>query len=423
MVSDTQRNTFQRLPFEKLFDTLPASIFWKNTQGVFLGCNDPFLKILGLTSKTQLIGKTSQEFMDAETAKKISQDDHAVIDRAETITLEIVFNPLDQSSRWLVKKTPIFNESRVVVGLVALCFDVTSITKLHVEERKKAILDEKLDVISTLCATLAHEIRTPLAALKLGLSASSESITTLLGEETSKSHNAHDAEKIFALLKNLERKADEIQGILSHFINNSRSFLPQLSVPQKTNRKHLRYSIVDLIEESISTLTLSDLQKKLIEWSRDDCDDFLITTDRHTLKYVLINLLKNALRSLKEAGKGHLSIQTKYEGDPNNLIGKIIIRDTGLGMNTTDTSHAVFDHFYTTWPMGLGLGLPFCKMAIDELGGTLTCDALKNEFTEFTISLPNVHSSENRKLSSEAHFEWRTFLKNFRIKKLFSIKS
>ncbi|MCZ6643270.1 MAG: HAMP domain-containing sensor histidine kinase, partial [Gammaproteobacteria bacterium] len=56
----------------------------------------------------------------------------------------------------------------------------------------------------------------------------------------------------------------------------------------------------------------------------------------------------------------------------------------------------IFDRFYTTTDEGLGtgIGLSFCKMVMESLGGRITCDSVEGEYTTFSLYFPKVETNQ-----------------------------
>ena len=70
-------------------------------------------------------------------------------------------------------------------------------------------------------------------------------------------------------------------------------------------------------------------------------------------------------------------------------FNRIVVHDTGPGISSFNLPH-VFDRFYTTSLTGesAGIGLSFCKMVMERVGGEIVCDSVEGEFTTFTLDFP-----------------------------------
>ncbi len=131
-------------------------------------------------------------------------------------------------------------------------------------------------------------------------------------------------------------------------------------------------------------------------------DDFYFRGSDELIILVMFNLLRNALYSLNEAGKGEIHISINQNAEYNSIC----VRDTGQGIAEADKNY-IFDEYFTTKLPGggLGLGLSFCKKAIESMGGTISCKSLDGEYCEIMIHLPKCaeHAREVRIESKHVH--------------------
>lgn len=103
--------------------------------------------------------------------------------------------------------------------------------------------------------------------------------------------------------------------------------------------------------------------------------------DPTQIRRVLDNLIRNAVEAMPEGGTLVLSLEDEDEG----LILKVV--DTGDGIPEEEMTH-IFKPFYTTKPNGMGLGLAYCKRAVEAHGGTIAFVSEAGVGTTFTVMLP-----------------------------------
>jgi signal transduction histidine kinase len=111
----------------------------------------------------------------------------------------------------------------------------------------------------------------------------------------------------------------------------------------------------------------------------------VLPLDVELVRRVVINLLDNAVKYTPPAGTITLSAATA----PQQVI--ISVRDTGPGVSADD-QHRIFDKFTRVQrqasPKGLGLGLAFCKLAVEAHGGRIWVDSDPEGGATFSFTLP-----------------------------------
>ncbi|MCX5715539.1 MAG: ATP-binding protein [Candidatus Omnitrophica bacterium] len=222
------------------------------------------------------------------------------------------------------------------------------------EELKRT---ERLKVVGTLAAGMAHEIKNPLTGIKTF----TEYLPTKYNEPGF----------IDKFCKIVGAEVDKINSIVQQLLDFSKP--RQLKLEQ--------INIHTLIEQTLSFLN-NDFIKNRIEVLKDfDSSLPLLNIDPNQIKQVFLNLFLNAIDAMKEDGK--IAIVTK----PVAGYVEIIIEDTGKGMAKKDLEH-IFDPFYTTKETGTGLGMSIVYGIIKEHKGEISVKSEENKGTAFTIRLP-----------------------------------
>ena len=128
-----------------LIDSIPDVIFYKNTQGQYLGCNKAAQELFG-ANENEVIGKYSEDFLNAELAKKLEINDNKVIEARKTMTIqqEVILN--NQNKLLETLKTPYTDMDGELLGLIGIARDITkeyeAAEKLrHSEERYALAMD------------------------------------------------------------------------------------------------------------------------------------------------------------------------------------------------------------------------------------------------------------------------------------------
>ncbi|MFB5196632.1 ATP-binding protein [Neobacillus sp. KR4-4] len=227
-----------------------------------------------------------------------------------------------------------------------------------ISERKKSeeilLQSEKLSVVGELAAGVAHEIRNPL--------------TTIKGFVQLYKNENKSMEYTELLLSELER----IETITSEFL--------ALGKPQAV--KLSRMNVKELIEHTLDILSpqfiMNDIQFHLIV----EETPIYITCDKNQLKQVFINLIKNAIESMKGGGGIYINIKKDQAG-----ACIISFQDQGCGI-PEELLPRLGEPFYTLKEKGTGLGLMICHKIIKQHNGSISYLSKVNEGTLIEITLP-----------------------------------
>lgn len=104
-----------------LLSTLPGHLYWKSTNGTYLGGNKTFLKTLHFNSSSQLLNKNDSELLGDAYAPAIMENDQFVISKkAELFLEEESFDAQNNKVIYLSKKTPLYDQDKQLIGVVGL---------------------------------------------------------------------------------------------------------------------------------------------------------------------------------------------------------------------------------------------------------------------------------------------------------------
>ncbi|MBA4537380.1 two-component sensor histidine kinase [Bacillus aquiflavi] len=230
------------------------------------------------------------------------------------------------------------------------------ILKRQASREKAQIEAQKLELVGTLAASTAHEIRNPLTGIK--------GLVQLLNEK----YNSQQDQFYFSVIN---KEIERINEIVSEFLILGRP------TAQKTEKIDLRMILLELEPIILSEANLNNIHYEFI------APDFplLINCTKNHMKQVILNISKNAFESMENEGSLiiHLSKEKK------DCILKIV--DTGIGIEE-DKIDDIFKPFYTSKDYGTGLGLIVCNRIIQSFNGNIQIHSKKNKGTTVTITLP-----------------------------------
>ena len=155
----------------------------------------------------------------------------------------------------------------------------------------------------------------------------------------------------------------------------------------------------EVINEAVNDVSIAALKKGVNIKQNKTALNFIVSGDKDVLKRVLINLLINALRFSPTNGIINIVLNKKGEND-----FLCIIKDQGPGIEK-DQQQLIFDRYKSSElskkrPKSSGLGLTFCKLAIEAHKGSIYVNSKPSEGSEFCIVLP-IKSSHHQNIREE----------------------
>jgi signal transduction histidine kinase/CheY-like chemotaxis protein len=257
-------------------------------------------------------------------------------------------------------------ESFIFVGAV---MDITERKRAEEERERLRQLEadlahmNRVSMMGELAASLAHEIKQPLAAAAISARACMQWLRRDAPDVTEASEAAS------ATAAAVTRAAGIIDRVSS---------LYRRGTPER--------ELVDLNEivREMSVL-LGDKAKWNAVSIRTDLDPELPTTtaDRVQLQQVLMNLMLNGVEAMQDSG-GELTVASKRTEDGQLLVS---VSDTGIGLSI-DEAERIFEAFFTTKPRGTGMGLSISRRIIASHGGRLWESPSTGRGATFQFTLP-----------------------------------
>ncbi len=272
---------------------------------------------------------------------------------------------------------------------ILLTYIVVLIMGIIFSRNRRLVEDEKLKAMKSIGASIAHELRTPIASINSGIGGVKKYLPKLLiGYKLAKDKNlpvpsirSDHYELLFDLLGEIENELNASQTIIDMLLLKI-----NLNVQQNCFSE---CSIKHCVEEALRRYPFdTTVQKNLVHINIKH--DFKFEGESLLMAHVLFNLLKNALYCILETGKGEISIWTTQ--DPNSKTNMLYFKDTAKGMSPHVYAN-LFKKFFTKTRNGTGLGLSFCKTVIDTFGGKISCDTKEGEYTEFVLHFPYLPDS------------------------------
>jgi len=241
-------------------------------------------------------------------------------------------------------------------------------------------LADRLAVVGELTASLAHEVRNPLGAIR--------GAAEILRDELPP--NARQSEFFDILVQETER----LSAVLENYLNLARKQPHRIS----------RFEVGDLLE-SIQRMLTAMARKTHVQLEMDVTGQPLwLMADPNQLRQILLNLVLNAIQAMPEGGTITLRARRVSETAPDsestpmrqNYI-EISVEDQGSGI-PEEIRDKIFKPFFTTKTEGTGLGLAIVKRLADENGWEIRVTSKSGQGTTVTVRLPanNRHAPEKQ---------------------------
>ena len=248
--------------------------------------------------------------------------------------------------------SPLRDAEGRITGASRICKDITHLKKA--EER--LILAERLSSLGELTAGVAHEVRNPLAGIKIN--------TQMLRRK----NDLPEMEK--QLLESTLEGIEKIQKIVEDMLHFAK---PKVSLFKSEEMN-------EVVEESLAILQAKLKKANILSVFEPGRGLPRVTIDVHQIHQVLINVMLNAIQAMQKGGT--LTIRTfSING---NRVG-VEVKDTGAGIPRSHLKK-IFDPFFTTKSEGTGLGLSISAKILENHGAVIDVASEEGEGSTFTIS-------------------------------------
>ncbi len=352
-----------------IVDNSPSIIFLKDLQGRYLLLNHHAHTQLRALPQHAVIGRTDEELFEPEVAAYLRKNDQDVLAAGKTLRFE-EREKGDDGRSFISYKFPLFRPDGTAFAVGGIATEITEQNRLQEELRKRvnelADADRRKDEF---LATLAHELRNPLAAL-------SNSLYLL------KQHEA--APEVQDLRNTIDRQKIYLTRLVDDLLDVSR-------ITRGLIELHFAEVNVEAVVKGAVDAARGSIEQRqhalCTEWP---AAPLYVRADVVRLEQIVSNLLSNAAK-YTDAG-GQISLSVAQDGDHVVLR----VRDTGIGMDAAILPH-VFDLFtqaersYARTHGGLGIGLHIVQRLVHMHGGTVSAysDGLGCG-SEFIVRLPLV---------------------------------
>lgn len=258
-----------------------------------------------------------------------------------------------------INSYPIFNSDGSIRELIVHSYDkTTDITrKLELENA------EKFALIGQVTASVTHELKNNISVIK--------GVSYLLKDI--ESDKVIDLEEIRGVINDLQLSILDAENTIHCLLQFS-----------KRNGGDITKIKITSVVDQILVLEKNNLNKYDIQVIKEYNDDTEISVNINSLKFIITNLVTNAVDIMKKTG-GVIKIRTFLNNKSNYVY--LEISDTGPGVDENIKDY-IFEPFVSTKENGSGLGLWITKNQVDKLRGKIYVESKKDIGTKFIVIIP-----------------------------------
>jgi PAS domain S-box-containing protein len=388
-----QRLARERSFLETLFNTIEDGVLVVDEHGEIIYFNQAVTQLIGLQPSVE--GHQITDFLPELDWKKISRLDNVGGQHVVRHEFEVQY----PRSRFLrLYAAPLDGEATGSSGVALILHDATEARQKTYE----AIESERIQALTLLAASVAHEIGNPLNALHIHLQLMERELKKLKSGEPSsprtgaswrsgggkaaprvENHAPEEtARKLEQYLGVAKGEINRLDYIVTQFLHAIRPTPPQLK-PASLN---------EVVEKTLELLRPELDNRGLTVKAKLQPRLPLAPLDSTQMQQVLVNLIKNAMQAMTKGGT--LTLQTG-EGSEGVWLS---VADTGGGI-PPEQINRIFEPFFTTKKKGSGLGLMIVQRIIRAHGGRIELESDIGRGTSFRIWLP-LHERKPRLLEA-----------------------
>ncbi len=352
-----------------LLDSIPDIIFYKDNEGVFLGCNPPFAEFVGL-SRGEIVGKTDYDLFDKEIADFFRKQDKSMLEACKSKRNEEWITYPDGRKILLdTHKTPYWGPDGTLIGLIGISRDITE--RKHAEDEIRLKNNELLKLNfekDKFFSIIGHDLKSPFNSI-IGFS-------ELLVEQIKNKDIEGIDEYANIILKSSNKAMDLLLNLMewSHSQSGRMVFNPEYFDMVTCFNK------ITLLYDDIAGQKSITIKNILPHHASVFADNAMINT-------VVRNLISNAIKFTMPGGEITVSVTEKQ----NEII--FSVSDSGVGISKSSIEKLFrIDQCYsatgTNEETGTGLGLILCKEFVEKHNGKIWVESEERKGSTFYFTLP-----------------------------------
>lgn len=370
---------------ELVLNTIPLSIFWKDSRSIYQGCNWRWAIMAGLDKPDDVIGMSDDQlpWTDEQRNWYLQCDRQVLTTGQAMLNIQQTQTQADGQVKWRqVNKVPMKDSHGHVIGLIGTIEDITERKQAeaalhHTNQelmRATRLKDEFL-------ANMSHELRTPLNAV-LGM-------TEALQEQVYGEINSQQMKA----LQTVEHSGSHLLELINDILDIAKIESGQVELHRSS------VAVEQLCQSSLAFIQPQATKKRIVVTTQISPNLPKIVVDERRIRQALINLLTNAVKFTPAGGRITLEascLSEQWDGD----TVRISVIDTGIGisannMQTLFQPFVQIDSALNRQYEGTGLGLALVKRFVELHNGRVGVTSEVNVGSCFSILLPLSQSEDD----------------------------
>jgi PAS domain S-box-containing protein len=351
---------------EAAFNQSTYAINITDLQGKLITVNNAYLELYGFINEAEVIGQNQTLIRSDKNSRSVYKDMWTCITHNKVWNGEIINRHRNGDDIYVhLTIIPIF-ENGIKVGYMGFTMDRNQ--QVHLE--KQLLHANKLVVIGTIGAGIAHELNNPLTSISLE--------AEWLEEQMQQGHICKDLEQSMASIRSINQALERMKRVVNHMLIYSR---------QDSAKNWELFSVKQLINDALLFMD-RQFKNRNIQLEVKVTEDLVIYGHKTNLESVLHNLLTNSRDAFEKSNSAHKTIVLEaFKQDATVCLNYC---DNAGGI-PKDHQEKIFDPFFTTKEegKGTGLGLSITQKIVAEHYGKIMCES-DAEVTFFRIQLPQL---------------------------------
>ena len=338
----------------------------------FIYANQSYYKMSGYI-KGEIIGKNYFSHYGPFTDPRFLEEIKHTLVSGKSFFGEMLQFKKNGEKYWnLLRITPVRDSSGTITHYVGIKTDITLMRQrdLEIKEQHEELMHvTRVGKLAEFVSSLAHEISQPLTSI-LSYAQAAQRILV--------NSNKSEADKV-ALLQEIHQSIINDDQRASEVIRRLRSLL------KKTTPEMKLLDINALIQETVELITTDlNVRNNVLKVELDSSLPF-VYGDRIQLQQVLLNLISNSFDAMeKNEGSREMLISTNCQDSGTIMIS---VKDSGSGIAKQNLPK-LFEHFFTSKPDGLGMGLSISRSIVEAHGGHLDVVNNPDRGATFYFTIP-----------------------------------